>query len=111
MPEFEEPQSAIDEGRLTRREKAIRRRQAQDTADLQEVLATRAGRAVLFQVLRDGRVYEQSFNPDNPHWTSFNEGCRSVGNRLLARIELAASEKLAIMREEARKALQEDDDA
>lgn len=111
MPEEELPQNAVDEGRLTRREKAIKRRQLQDERDLREVLDTRAGRAVLMRVLQDGRVYEQSFNPDNPHWTSFNEGCRAVGNRLLARIELAASEKLAIMREEARKALQEDDDA
>ena len=111
MPEDEVQPNSVDEPRLTKRERAIKRRQLQDEQDLREVLAGRAGRAVLFQVLRDGRVYEQSFNPDNPHWTSFNEGCRSVGNRLLARIELAASEKLAIMREEARKALQEDDDA
>lgn len=111
MPEDELTQNSVDEGHLSKREKAIRRRQAQERADLREVLDTRAGRAVLFQVLRDGRVYEQSFNPDNPHWTSFNEGCRSVGNQLLARIELAASEKLAIMREEARRSLQEDDDA
>lgn len=111
MPEDELPQNSVDEGRLTRREKAIKRRALEEQRQLREVLDTASGRAVLMRVLQDGRVYEQSFNPDNPHWTSFNEGCRSVGNRLLARIELAASEKLAMMREEARKALQEDDDA
>lgn len=111
MPEPQEQTSSTDERRLSARERRIRRQQAQADADLREVLATRAGRAVLFQILRDGRVYEQSFNPDSTHLTAFNEGRRSVGNQLLARIELAASEKLAIMRDEARKDLQEEQDA
>lgn len=111
MPDEPLPQSTVDEGRLTKRAKAIKLAQARQDADLREVLDTRAGRAVLMRVLQDGRVYEQSFHPENPHLTSFNEGRRSVGNQLLARIELAASEKLAIMREEARRGLQEEDDA
>jgi hypothetical protein len=108
MPEPEEPQpNSVDERQLASKKRAIKAAEVQEKLYMQQVLATREGRAVLWAILIEAGVYHISFDASNPHVTSFNEGRRNVGNRLLARIRLASSEKLAIMEQEAQKA-QED---
>lgn len=62
------------------------RQRKQELDDLASVMETEAGKRHIWRLLEQSGVYCQSFVPDNSHSTSFNEGRRSFGNRLLADI-------------------------
>ena len=57
-----------------------------ELSDLSEIMSSDAGKRFIWRLLERTGVYQQTFVPDSPHSTSFNEGRRSVGNRLLVDI-------------------------
>ena len=77
--------------------------------DLRAVLQTSAGRNVLWQMLEQANVFGMSYTGD-VNSTFFNEGARSMGNRLLIQIQQADAagfikmqqEHLAKLKEEKR---------
>ncbi len=89
---------AIDARRAKRSEAADLHRNEEDAA-LREVLATFAGRKVLFKLLAEGGVYRTSFAAD-PYQTAFNEGRRSHALRLLGDVTRVAPEQYRVMQEE-----------
>jgi hypothetical protein len=59
--------------------------------DLLQFLKTESGRRVLFQIIYvDAGIRGLSFAGEQTHATAFNEGQRNVGQRLLARCEIAS---------------------
>lgn len=75
-----------------------------ELSDLLYVMDSPSGRRLAHRMLEQAGVYTQSFNPDNPHLTAFNEGRRRQGLWLLAEIMEAAATQYALMIEEARNA-------
>lgn len=106
-----EAANAADPKWLGRRKRASERRESRDRDDLRWVMADARGRRFVQRLLASAGVYRLSYVRGDAMETAFNEGRRNLGNELLARIELAASEKLAIMMQEARKEEQEDPNA
>jgi hypothetical protein len=68
---------------------------------LRDVLATLAGRRVLWWLLEQCHLYHQSWSPGQADRTAFLEGERSIGLRLLDQIERVGPLRYAQMREEA----------
>lgn len=82
------------------KEKLLKERQKQIQQGLLDCLGTRHGRLFLWDLLEGFGVYRTSFDQQSPHLTSFNEGSRNEGLRLLARIARANPEGLAILMRE-----------
>ncbi len=82
LPEIVSDEDAVARRRLTERALAQRDRQ-----DLRAVLDTIEGRRVVRRLLQDfAGVLQQSYRGADVHGTSFEEGQRSVGLRLLAEV-------------------------
>lgn len=80
---FEESEQDLEQEQL--QEEALRKRK-QELDDLAVVMDTAAGKRLIWRLLESAGVFRQSFVPDSPHSTSFNEGRRSHGNQLLSDI-------------------------
>ena len=78
------------------------RRVMERAADLRYVMDNAAGRRVIHRLLTDAGVFRSSFSADNPHETSFNEGARNLGLKVLAEIMNVASTQYLQMLEEAK---------
>lgn len=76
-----------------------RREQLEVVGGLMDVVQ---GRAWLYSVLEGCHVFATSFVPGDPHGTSFKEGERNAGLRVLADIMTAAPDKYVDMVKEAR---------
>lgn len=63
--------------------KQIRER---ELSELKAVSESTAGLRVLWRVLERCGIHALSFDAENPHRTSFNEGARNIGNYLLAEL-------------------------
>ena len=101
----ETPQEAIDVGlRRKRREDINTERKQQlraERKDIENVMAAPSGRRVVHALLEQGRVFQQTFTPGDPHLTSFNEGRRAVGLWLLSQVVGKTPEQYALMMKEA----------
>ena len=81
--------------------KEVERRKARDNDYWSIVLGTEAGRYVINCILEEiAPVYRMSFSADNPHVTSFREGERNAGNKIMARAFTDRDSYYRIMREE-----------
>jgi len=58
--------------------KKIKKATVSKAIDYQVVFNTEEGKRVLYDMMKNTGALTSSFNPDNPHITSFNEGQRSV---------------------------------
>ena len=67
--------------------------------DLKNILQTKAGRNVLWQIMEQANVFGLSYTGDAKS-TFFNEGARSAGNRLLVQIQQASPESFLLMQKE-----------
>ena len=75
--------------------------------DLRSVLQTSAGRNVLWQMLEQANVFGMSYTGD-VNSTFFNEGARSMGNRLLIQIQQADAASFIKMQQEHLAKLEEE---
>lgn len=69
-------------------------------ADFQQVLATPAGRSVMWYILDMTRFTSQTFDAENPYQTAFREGKRSIGIQLMQDILTARENADILMRRE-----------
>ena len=77
-------------------------RVAKDKRDfIAKVMADKAGRAWMWELLTLCGVMRSSFIAGDPHATSFNEGQRNVGLRIMASIMSAAPEQYETMVKES----------
>ena len=75
--------------------------------DLRSVLQTSAGRNVLWQMLEQANVFGMSYTGE-VNSTFFNEGARSMGNRLLIQIQQADAASFIKMQQEHLAKLEEE---
>jgi hypothetical protein len=73
----------------------------QELNDTKNILATAWGRRFVWRYLGEAGVFHTSFRRECPHETSFNEGMRQVGLKLLADVMDADPEAYAKMTKEA----------
>ena len=72
-----------------------------EAEDLKAVLATAAGRAVLWRILSDCRIYSDGFNGGDRALMAFDAGRRNLGLSLLEKVLTLNSEAYILMRDEA----------
>ena len=77
-------------------------KRALELADTLFVMNDPAGRRFIHRQLSAAGVFHQSYVAGDPHQTSFNEGARSRGLRLMADIMEVAATQYAQMIEEAK---------
>lgn len=100
IPADELPDNAADETQVVARKRAAGRRDQRLRNTLVGILSVRDGREWVWDLLERCNVYSQSFVQGEPDATAFNEGRRSVGNRLLAEIVRADPQAMITMMKE-----------
>lgn len=96
----EKPYDANDPVAVNKRRKRTGRSRRTRLEFVAAMMSRPEGRAWAYDQLAQAHMFHTSFVPDNPHKTSFNEGERNAGLRLLADIEAAApGEYMTMMRE------------
>lgn len=65
---------------------ALKERQRLVQMGYEQAMQSEGGRAMLWDLLEACGVFRLSFSAQSPHLTSFGEGKRDVGNRVLSRI-------------------------
>lgn len=75
-------------------DRSVRRRR--EIGDFRKVLETPEGRRLLWRVVSETGVYNESFVPDS-NITAFKEGKRNIGLLLIAEINIANPTKFAQM--------------
>ena len=103
-PDHSEPQyTASDPVQVTIKARKAGRI-AQDRRDyMARVMAEKEGRAWIHELLAASHVFRTSYVIGDPYGTSFAEGERNIGLRILAAVMKAAPEQYATMIEEAKK--------
>ena len=94
--------NAADEAQVQGRKRKAQVQQERRTAALKEVLASRAGRDVIWNLISEAGVYRTSFNT-NALAMAHAEGQRNVGLRLLANVMEASLSSYLLMQDEANK--------
>ena len=79
--------------RAERKREADERKQQSFDAALDEVLSTKNGRLVMWELLSRAGVYQPSFNRE-PLVMAYHEGARSLGIKLLEDLQLTRRVKL-----------------
>lgn len=82
----ERPIDTGDESQVKARKRKLTFAQREREKALLTVMGTKEGRSVLWGLWSDAGVNRVSFVPGDPHATSFNEGARNLGNKLLAEV-------------------------
>lgn len=100
---MDEEFDASDLQAVNDRKSKLGRQRAADLQVVKNLLATEAGRSWVWRFLEFCHVYSQSFDGEALS-TVFNEGQRSVGNRLLLEITKSDPDAyVAMMKESAEK--------
>jgi hypothetical protein len=76
--------AALDELRSSAKEQT-RFEAAVETEDIRWLMSSKRGRRLMWRLLGDARLYQQSFD-GNANWSIFNEGKRSIALKLMAQI-------------------------
>ena len=63
-----------------------KRMQERDDEDFRTILKTAYGRRFVWKFMGKCGIFTQSFVPESPESTAFNEGRRSIGNTLLRQV-------------------------
>jgi hypothetical protein len=92
---------AGDVTQVARRQSRAKRLERTRADGLRQIMATRQGRAWVWNLLEQARVFASSFDP-NPTTSAFNEGQRNLGLVLLADIHRLVPEAYLQMVTEAR---------
>lgn len=71
-------------------------------SDIRWVMSNKRGRRFVHGLLEQAGCYRISYTSGDPHATSFNEGQRNVGNRVLELVTVHAPESYASMLSENR---------
>lgn len=95
-------QNAADSEQVTQAQEKERYNKRSDQGDLAKVLESPQGRRFVWRLLTLCGVFQSSFE-DNYGATSFNEGRRSVGLRLLSEVTDLNPEHYVLMMQEAKK--------
>lgn len=90
------------EAKAADEERARKNRRDNELIDLQQVMGTKSGRALIWRTLERGRAFQTPFVAGMPDLTAFNCGEQNVARWLLAEIMEAAPEGFALMQEEQR---------
>lgn len=94
------PDNAADPKAVAQRQTQAGRRDKRLDATLEGILSLPQGREWIWELLGFCRVYHQSFVQGEPDSTAFNEGRRSVGNKLLGDIvRVSPAHYLTMMKE------------
>ena len=96
------PDNAADKKSVARKKAESGRRDKRLQATLVGILSIKDGREWIWALLESCNVFSQSFVQGEPESTAFNEGKRSVGNRLLAEITSGAPEAFVQMMKESK---------
>jgi len=80
--------NVADEDQIRRGRKKQNIREELELKDMKDLLATHFGKRILWRYLAFCKIFESSFTVD-PNITSFNEGKRDVGLKMLADISEA----------------------
>lgn len=91
-----------DDQRLAEQEAAKRKKRIDD--DLNTVLATPAGRRLIWKLLGDLGVFSLCYSSDSDRDTAFNLGARNQGLRMLAHIHEVCPERYLEMVVDAQRA-------
>ena len=106
LDDLPEPEAALAQ------KKERERKQRLDEDMWNAVLTTVQGRYVINCILEEmARAFHMSFDPSNPHMTSFREGRRDVGNKIMERAFTNRSNLLTIMRDEHQARMKGDQNA
>src|SRR5690242_2662739 len=106
MPRRALTRNAADPQQVKQAGKAERRMAVRQDSELSDVLASPAGRAVLWRALEKCGVFELSYTAD-PYRTAFNEGERNIGLWLFAEINRVSPTAYQTMQTEAAARAQE----
>ena len=82
MEDKSSPYDAGDAGQVEKKKTKFQIRKEQDKEDLKEILLSPGGRRFLWKLLSECRIYDISFTGEIG-WTSFNEGKRQIGLRII----------------------------
>lgn len=93
--------NAADESQVKAQEKHSKFARQQEVRDVCELLSLPAGRRFLWRYLETCGVYKLSFDHSGSI-TSFREGARNVGLKLLSDITEASPDSLILMMKEAK---------
>ena len=101
--------NSADEKAIEKGRRRVRRTAKQRLEDMAAVMATPAGRRVIWDLLEDGRVHSTTFVPGDPLHSAFNEGARNLALSRLNTIMAACPDLYLLAQEEARKKQKEDE--
>lgn len=85
--QLDDKHETADAESVARKERRRKLQELHDRADIRAVLKTDEGCRVLHRLLEMAGVYRISYVTGDPHGTSFHEGGRNVGLRMIAEIE------------------------
>lgn len=91
--------NAADESQVKGAEQKMKSARERELADMRFILSTAQGRRVIWRYLEACGVFQISFNHSGAI-TSFNEGMRNIGLKLLTDINDAAPEAYVTMLKE-----------
>lgn len=94
------PQAA--EARRSSREERAKQLLHRDEDDLKWIMNDARGRRMIYKQLERAGVFRISYAAGDPHQTSFNEGQRNIGVRLLGELMAVTPEQYALMLREAK---------
>lgn len=93
--------NAADRKAIRKKEKAARQAEVRAGEVIRQIVSTGPGREWYWNLMVEANAMDQTFVVDNPHGTSFNEGRRSVGLSLMAKLMQWAPEQfIEMMREQ-----------
>jgi len=78
----------------------VKNAKRQDILDLQNILAQKWGRRVIWKYLEFCKIFTTSMTGNN--WTYYNEGQRNVGNKILADVMEANPDAFIQMSKESK---------
>jgi hypothetical protein len=90
-----------DEIEVAAREAAIRRAKDRELAWFRELLGTYPGRFLIWKQIKDAGVFRLSYAGELTHETSFNEGRRNAGLKLVDWVFTANPSAYTVMQQEA----------
>lgn len=92
--------NAADEEQIKSAEKKIEYALDQASDDFLKIMKEIYGRRFILSLLKDCGVFKLSHSGEQTHETSFNEGQRNMGLKLMARINATCPELYSVMLQE-----------
>lgn len=100
--------NAADEDHVRRRTEELEAQAKREQEELKKILDTYAGRAFIWRILTECKIFSSSFTGDTEH-TFFNEGKRAIGLQVLTEVLQLYPKAFTLMQSEATRRKQESD--